>query len=156
MTTGVSNVAAMTVAGVLASAPFGIPLEQIGLGTCFAIIGVIGRAGFELQKSSEGAGGGIQVSKIAGWVGAGFTCAPFVTILYLVILKMAGIQSDGIISLGLLFLGFSGPRLVTWLMNTGISAFNKKSGLNMPSIGPGQAADQKSQSPNVPPSNGVH
>lgn len=149
-----TNVGIMSIAGILASAPFGIPMEQILAGTIFALVGVVGRAAFEFQKASEGGTGGIPIGKIAGWVGAGFTGAPFVTILYLVVLNIAGVKSDGIVSLGLLFLGFSGPRMVTWLLNTGISAINKKSGLNMPGIG-GEISKQ-TQPDAPPPGTGVH
>ena len=113
-------------------APFGLPMEQIFIGTSFAVLGVVGRAAFEMQKAAEGAAGGMRGTKIWGWVGSGLIGAPFVTIMYLITLKLAGVQSDGIVSLGLLFLGFSGPRMVTWVLSTGISLINKKTGLNIP------------------------
>lgn len=125
----------LTISGVLAATPFGIPMNEIALGTFFAVVGVCGRASFELQKASEGAAGGIPVSKILGWMGAGLFGAPFVTLFYLVVLRLINVQSDGIVSLGLLFLGFSGPRMVSWLLNTGISLINKHTGLNIPTWG---------------------
>lgn len=131
-------VAGLSLAGMLTAQPFGISVETIAVGTCFSIIGVVGRAAFELQKASEGPSG-MKLSKIAGWVGAGFVGAPFATILYLVLLKLLNIQSDGIIIIGLLFFGFSGPRMVTWLMNLAVGTLNKRLGTNIPLIG--QTAD---------------
>lgn len=135
MTTGVPTLGVLTIAGMAASTPFGIPMEQVAIGTGFAVVGVIGRASFELQKASEGSKDGIQAGKILGWVGSGLIGAPFVTIMYMIVLSLAGIKSDGVVSLGLLFLGFSGPRMVTWLLSTGISLINKRTGLNIPILG---------------------
>lgn len=133
MSTDVKTMGALTFAGMMASSPFGLPMNQIALGTLFAIIGVVGRAAFEMQRANEG-NPGLQLSKVAGWVGAGFTGAPFLTIVYLILLRMMNVQSDGIVSLGLLFLGFSGPRLMQWLLNTGILQLNKRTGLNIPDV----------------------
>lgn len=135
MSTNGTTVATLSLAGMLTAQPFGISVETIAVGTCFSIIGVVGRAAFELQKSSEGTSG-MTLGKIFGWLGAGFVGAPFATILYLVVLKLANIQSDSIVIIGLLFFGFSGPRMITWLINTAIGQINKRSGLNIPSVGP--------------------
>lgn len=134
MTTNGTTVAALSLAGILTAQPFGISVGTIAIGTGFSIVGVVGRAAFELQKASEGPNG-MRLSKIAGWVGAGFIGAPFVTIIYLVILNLVKIQSDGIAVLGLLFFGFSGPRMVTWLLNTVIDILNKRLGTAIPVIG---------------------
>lgn len=130
MTVEVKSAGVLTMAGVLASQPFGIPMTQIALGTCFAIVGVIGRAAFEFQTMSEGSKGGIQLNKILGWIGAGFFGAPFITLAYLIILKLFNIQSDGLASLGLLFLGFSGSRAFTYLMQAASGLLSKK-GVNI-------------------------
>lgn len=135
-----SAVAIMSVAGILAAQPFGISVETIAIGTGFSLVGVIGRAAFEMQKAAEGPG--MKLSKIAGWVGAGFIGAPFATILYLVILNLCKIQSDGIAILGLMFFGFSGPRMVTWLLNMGIGILNKRMGTNIPTLGQSGAPAQ--------------
>lgn len=134
MTTQGSVVATLSLAGILTAQPFGISVETIAIGTCFSIVGVIGRAAFEMQKAAE-TPGGMRVSKIAGWVGAGFIGAPFVTILYLVVLNLMKVQSDGVSILGLLFFGFSGPRMVTWLLNMVIGILNKRLGMNIPLLG---------------------
>ncbi len=134
-TNGGSTVAALSLAGILAAEPFGLSITTIALGTGFACVGVIGRSAFELQKANEGPNG-MKLSKIAGWVGAGFIGAPFVTILYLVVLNLAKIQSDGISILGLMFLGFSGPRMVLWMVNLVIGILNKHLGWNIPPLGP--------------------
>lgn len=138
-----TTVAVLSLAGILTAQPFGLSLSTIAIGTCFSIVGVIGRAAFELQKSSEGpVGGGMRLSKIAGWVGAGFIGAPFATIIYLVLLSLMKIQSDGVSILGLVFFGFSGPRAIAWLLNVVIGQLNKRLGMNIPPIGvaPGAAA----------------
>lgn len=84
----------------------------------------------------------MRLSKIAGWVGAGFIGAPFATIIYLVLLSLMKIQSDGVSILGLVFFGFSGPRAIAWLLNVVIGQLNKRLGMNIPPIGvaPGAAA----------------
>lgn len=129
-----SAVAALTLAGILAARPFGLQPETIFIGTGFSLVGVLGRAAFELQKAAEG-GNGMRLSRIAGWVGAGFIGAPFATILYLVILNLASVQSDGISILGLVFFGFVGPRGITWLLNLVIGQLNKRLGTNIPLLG---------------------
>lgn len=128
------GVATLSVAGILAAQPFGLSVGTIAMGTGFSLIGVVGRAAFELQKASEGSGG-MKLSSIAGWVSAGFIGAPFATILYLVALKLMNVQSDGISIIGLMFFGFSGPRMITWLLNTLITFVNKKLNVNIPGIG---------------------
>jgi hypothetical protein len=135
---GGSAVAALSLAGILTAQPFGLSIETIAIGTGFAVIGTIGRAAFEVQRSSEGQEG-MKLSKIFYWLGAGFIGAPFVTIMYLVVLNLAHIQSDGISILGLLFFGFSGPRAVTWLLNYVISILNKRLGTTIPTLGPAPA-----------------
>lgn len=137
MTTQGAVVATLSLAGILTAMPFGISVGTIAVGTAFSLVGVVGRAAFELQKSAQG-DGGMDARKIAGWVGAGFIGAPFVTILYLVILKLMNVQSDGISVIGLMFFGFSGPRMITWLLNTGIGLMNKKLGANIPTVGSDQ------------------
>lgn len=129
-----TTVAGLTLAGIMTAMPFGISVGTIAIGTGFSIIGVIGRAAFELQKSSEGPGG-MALRKIVGWVGAGFIGAPFMTILYLVFLNLIKVQSDGVLIIGLMFFGFSGPRMVTWFMNLLIGMLNKRLGINIPNLG---------------------
>lgn len=131
MTTQGATVGVLSAAGILTASPFGLSIETIALGTAFCIVGVTGRAAFELQRTAEGPGG-LKLSKIAGWVGAGLIGSPFVTILYLVLLKLAGIQSDGLIVLGLLFFGFSGPKVTSWLLNTSAGILSKRFGVNVP------------------------
>lgn len=132
---GGSTVAVLSLAGILTAQPFGLSVGTIAIGTGFAIIGTLGRAAFEVQKASEGQDG-MKLSKIAGWLGAGFIGAPFVTILYLVVLNLIKIQSDGISILGLMFFGFSGPRMVSWLIDFAIGLLNKHLGWNIPTISP--------------------
>ncbi len=124
----------ISIATILGAQPYGISIETVMIGTAFSIIGVVGRAAFEMQKASE-APGGMRFSNIAGWVASGFIGAPFVTILYLVVLKMMNVQSDSISIIGLMFFGFSGPRMVSWLLNLAIGILNKKAGTQIPTFG---------------------
>ena len=124
----------VSLAAILGAQPYGISVETVMIGTAFSIIGVVGRAAFEMQKASENSSG-MKFGSIAGWVGAGLIGAPFVTILYLVVLKLLSVQSDSIAIIGLMFFGFSGPRMVTWLLNTSIGILNKKAGLTIPQFG---------------------
>jgi len=142
MTTQSVVLGGISLATILGAQPYGISIETIMIGTAFSIIGVVGRAAFEMQKSSENPGG-MTLTHVAGWVAAGLIGAPFVTILYLVILKMMNVQSDSVSIIGLMFFGFSGPRMLTWLLNTGIGVLNKRSGLSIPQIG--QKQDGKTQ-----------
>lgn len=135
MATQGATVGVLSLAGIMTAAPFGLSIETIAIGTLFAVVGVIGRAGFEMQKSAEGPGG-LKLSKIAGWVGAGFIGAPFVTILYLALLKISSVQSDGLVILGLLFLGFSGPKVVQWLMGSIAAMISKRLGIVAPPPAP--------------------
>lgn len=130
----------LSIATIFSMQPFGISIETIMIGTAFSIIGVVGRAAFEMQKSSE-APGGMKFSNIAGWVAAGLIGAPFITILYLVVLKLSSVQSDNISIIGLMFFGFSGPRILVWLLNFAIGILNKRTGLTIPLFGP--PVDQK-------------
>jgi hypothetical protein len=126
----------LTVAGMLASAPFGLPMQQIALGTGFAVLGVIGRAAFELQKTSEGSTDGIRGARIWGWMGSGLIGAPFISTMYLIVLQLLHVKADGVVSFGFLFFGFTGPRMLSWLLNTCIGQLNKRLGLNIPTWGP--------------------
>lgn len=137
MSTQTVVLGSVSIATILGAQPFGISIETITIGTAFAIIGVVGRAAFEMQKSSENPGG-MPLTHVAGWVASGLIGAPFVTILYLVILKMINVQSDSVSIIGLMFFGFSGPRMLTWLLNTGIGVLNKKAGLSIPTLGQNQ------------------
>lgn len=143
MSTNGATVAALSFAGYLTATPFGLSGETIGIGTLFCVVGVAGRAAFELQKSSEGNGAGMKWNKILGWVGGGLIGAPFMAILYLVMLKLANIQSDGIAAIGLLFVGFSGPRAVTWLLSSATSLLTKR-GLSIPVAADNSQGDAKS------------
>lgn len=134
MTTYTVGLGGLSIATILGAQPYGISVETVMVGTAFSIIGVMGRAAFEMQKSSEDPNGK-TFSSIAGWVGSGFIGAPFVTILYLVILKLMNVQSDSISIIGLMFFGFSGPRMVSWLLNIGTGILSKKTGLSIPPFG---------------------
>ncbi len=134
MTTQSVALGSLSIATILSAQPYGISVETVIIGTAFSIIGVIGRAGFEMQKASENPGG-MRPGAIAGWVGAGFIGSPFVTILYLVVLKLSNVQSDSISIIGLLFMGFSGLKAATWLLNLAIGIVNKKTGLSIPQFG---------------------
>lgn len=105
----------LSIAGILSSVPLGVPLATIFLGTAFAIVGVIGRAAFDMQKSLE-AGDRIKGAQVLGWVGAGLVGAPFTAVLWIVLLRAVGAQTDLATVIGLLFLGFTGPKGVTWAM----------------------------------------
>lgn len=135
MTTQGAALGALSVATILGAQPYGISIETVMIGTAFSIVGVIGRAAFEMQKASE-APGGMKFGSIAGWMGAGLIGAPFITILYLVVLKLSNVQSDNIAIIGLMFFGFSGPRLLIWLLNLAIGILNKRTGLAIPLFGP--------------------
>ena len=105
----------LSVAGLLAATPFGISVETIAVGMGFAIVGLMGRFAFEVQKSLE-TGNGVKLAATLGWVGAGLVGAPFLTVLWLMFLKWIGIQADVVTVIGLLILGFSGPKGLTWLI----------------------------------------
>ncbi len=132
----------LSIATIMAAQPYGIQVETVIIGTAFSIIGVVGRAAFELQKLSEGPST-MKLAAIAGWVGAGLIGAPFITILYLVVLKLSSVQSDSISIIGLMFFGFSGPRMVTWLLNLAIGILNKRTGLTIPLFGMATPPDGK-------------
>lgn len=134
MTTQTVALGGLSIATILGAQPYGISIETVIIGTAFSIVGVVGRAAFEMQKTSEDPNGK-RFSSIAGWIAAGFIGAPFVTILYLVVLKLLNLQSDNIAIIGLMFFGFSGPRMVIWLLNTGVGILNKKLGLSIPPFG---------------------
>jgi hypothetical protein len=127
-TPAAAPVAALSLSGILMAQPFGLSVETIIVGSAFSLIGVIGRAAFEMQKAAE-APGGMKLSKVAGWVGAGFIGSPFASILYLIGLKLAGVQSDSLAIIGLLFFGFTGPKGVTWLINNAQKALAARFGL---------------------------
>lgn len=135
MTTQTVALGGLSIATILGMQPFGISIETVMIGTAFSIIGVAGRAAFEMQKASETAGGQ-KFGSIAGWVAAGLMGAPFITILYLVVLRLSNVQSDNISIIGLMFFGFSGPRLIVWLLNFAIGILNKRAGLTIPPFGP--------------------
>lgn len=114
-----TGVAAISLATILAAQPFGISVETVAIGAAFSVMGVFGRAAYELQRYMEGSGT-MRPSKIVGWVAAGLLGSPFVTILYLVILKACSVQPDGLALILLLFVNFSGPKAVSWLMTNGM------------------------------------
>lgn len=110
-----SGIFALSFGAMLASAPFGVSFETIALGMVFAIIGCLGRVGFNIQKALE-AGDKVGLSQSIGWAAAGMLGSPFVTILWVLALKMANIQNDLLTASGLVFLGFSGSKGILWLM----------------------------------------
>lgn len=105
----------LTMAGLLASQPFGLPIESIAIGAGFAALGVFGKAAFEIQSSLERQSS-VSLKYVLGWVGAGLIGAPFAAVLWLIFLRIVGIPSDNTAIMGLVFLGFLGPKGVTWLM----------------------------------------
>lgn len=110
-----TGVVTLSIAGILASSPFGINVETIAIGMCFAIVGMFGKFAFEIQRALD-AGDKVRLVQALGWVGAGLIGAPFITVAWIVLLKAVGAQTDVATVLGCLFLGFFGPRGVTWLV----------------------------------------
>lgn len=106
---------AISALSILSAVPLGVPVATIALGMAFAIVGVIGRAAFDIQKSLEG-GSPVKLGQIIGWIGGGLLGAPFVAVLWIVMLRTIGAQTDTATVVGLLFLGFTGPKGVTWMM----------------------------------------
>jgi len=105
----------LSVAGILAAAPFGVSVETIAIGMGFAIVGLMGRFAFDVQKALE-TGNGVRLAPTLGWVGAGLVGAPFLTVLWIVFLHWIGVQADVVTVIGLLILGFTGPKGITWLI----------------------------------------
>jgi hypothetical protein len=108
-------IAGLSIAGILAAVPFGINVETIATGMGFAIVGMLGRFAFDLQKAVE-SGTPLGLGKTLQWLGAGFIGAPFLTIAWLVFLKQIGAATDTATVIGLLLLGFSGPKGISWLL----------------------------------------
>lgn len=106
----------LTVGGLLASQPFGLPIESIAIGAGFAALGVFGKAAFEIQSALD-RHSAVSLRSVLGWVGAGLVGAPFAAVLWLIFLRMIGVPSDNTAIMGLVFLGFLGPKGITWVMD---------------------------------------
>jgi hypothetical protein len=107
---------ALGFAAWFSSAPFGVSLEDIAIGTLFAAIGVIGRGMLEMQKTLE-RGDKVQLARSLAWIGCGIFGAPFVTILYLAFLQSIHWSVDAFAVMALSLLGFSGPKSVAQLVD---------------------------------------
>lgn len=110
---------ALSIAGLLSSSAFGVSIETIATGMGFAIVGMLGRFAFDLQKALE-AGDKVRLTQALSWVSAGFVGAPFVTVIWIVMLRAVGAQTDTTTVIGLIVLGFSGAKGVMWLLGTAI------------------------------------
>ena len=117
----------ISLAAVFGSAPFGVPVETIALGTGLAVLGVMGRAAFELQKVAQGQDG-MLLGAILRWVGAGFLGAPFTAVLVIAIMKGMGWQVDNRAVFGFIGLGFFGPQGLIWLISFGTDFLRKRYG----------------------------
>jgi hypothetical protein len=123
-----SSMLTLSIAGILASSPLGVSVETIALGTCFAVVGCVGRFAFDLQKALE-SGEKIMLRQALSWIGAGFLGAPFVAVAWIALLRTIGAQTDLATVLGLLFLGFSGSKGVTWLIGLITGFLQQRAGL---------------------------
>lgn len=110
------TVGGLSLAGILTAAPMGLSMGTIAIGTCFAILGVVGRAAIEGQKYAEN-NGTMKLSQILAWLGGGVVGAPTLTVLYLALLQALSVKSDSIAIFGLIFLGWTGPRGAAWLFS---------------------------------------
>lgn len=120
-------VTGLTLGTILTAAPFGVPVETIAIGTLFSVLGVMGRAAFELQKVAEG-GAGMTVGRVLGWFGAGLLGAPFMTVTVIALLKFVGVQIDIYSVIGFLAAGFFGPRFVGGVIQFGTDYLRKRFG----------------------------
>lgn len=125
-----SLAAVITVGSIMTATPFGLQVENIAIGTCFAAVGVIGKGAFDAQRAIEG-GQPVKLAGIVGWIGSGLIGAPFVTIVYLVLLKMGGVPADNMAILGLTFCGFLGPKAVNALVAWGTAAIKRITGVQV-------------------------
>ena len=104
----------LTFASLIASAPFGVPVSDMLIGTGFCILGVAGRAAFDMQRALEGTSA-VPYGRIIGRFGAGIFGSLFTSVLVLVALKVFfGARPDTVVIIGLLAFGFGGPRMLSW------------------------------------------
>ncbi len=125
----------LTLTGIAGAQIFGLSVATIFLATSFTFLGVLGRVGFEIAKTADTIEG-VRWGKVAALFAGGCCSAVTIAVLYLAFLRAINVQSDSALSIGLVFFGFSGPKAILWLMNSSASAINKRTGLNIPLIGP--------------------
>lgn len=134
MTTNDPAVAAISLAGIWGASVFGMSVGTIVIATGFTILGSMGRLGFEMAKASDSPGG-VKWSSVFALLGGSLTSATTIAVVFLALLKAVGIQSDSTTLLGLVFFGFVGPKALLWLFSTATGSINKKTGLNLPTLG---------------------
>lgn len=108
-------VGGLSLAGVVTATPLGLPMPQIAVGTLFAVLGVVGRAAFEVQRYGENTGT-MKWPQMMAWLGGGLVSAPTITVLYEAFLKSISVDNDSLAIFGLIFLGWTGPKGARWLL----------------------------------------
>lgn len=129
-----TGVLGLSFAGIAGAQIFGLSVTTIFLATSFTFLGVLGRVGFEISKTAD-THDGVKWSKVAALFAGGCLSAVTIAVLYLAVLKMLNIQSDSAAAIGLVFFGFSGPKAILWLLNSSALTINKRTGLNLPTLG---------------------
>jgi hypothetical protein len=124
-------VGGLTLTGLLTAQPLGLSMTEIAVGTCFCIMGVVGRAGVEWAKYAENSGS-MKAGQILAWLGGGFVSAPTVSVLYLALLQSFSVKSDSLALFGLIFLGWTGPKGASWLISSVRGILTSKLGNTLP------------------------
>ena len=128
-TSNAGAIGILTLAGVWQASVLGLPVLTLAIGTGFTLLGLAGRAGFEISS-------GTKPSKIAALLAGGLVSAPTIAVLCIAFLKLIGIQNDTASLISLVFFGFLGAPVIKWLLNT-LSTMLAKFGVKLPQIGQG-------------------
>lgn len=129
MSTNSPAVAAIALTGVWQASVLGLPVSTLAIGTFLTLLGIFGRAGFEISS-------GTKPSKIAALLAGGLVSAPTIAVLCIALLKLIGIQNDTASLISLVFFGFLGAPAIKWLLNT-LTTTLGKFGIKLPQIGQG-------------------
>lgn len=97
------------VAGIMTAQPFGVSLENIGIGMGFAIVGVVGKGFVDVGMAIEN-GTQIKLGRSLALVGVGIVGSMFISTLYMAFLTAIHYPVDPFSAIVLAILGYVGPK----------------------------------------------
>lgn len=107
----------LSLAGFAATLPSGLQPAPFFMGWAFCTVGVVMRAGAELQKASEGKAA-IPPSKLLSWAAGGIFAALGTDLIYLILLQLLNLPANLPELFWLVALSYYGQGATTWLMQT--------------------------------------
>ncbi len=111
----------LSLAGFLATLPAGLQPAPFMTGYAFCVIGVVMRAGSELQKASEGKES-IKPSRVFGWAAGGIASSLGTNLVYLILLQLSGLPANLPELFWLIAISYYGQGASAWLMQATTNA----------------------------------